>query len=130
MSPDTTPPEDNEASRLLRQAILHELQCPPSDPEVPAADNLQQIARSLVNKMAQGDVSAIKEVIERIGGKAVAGASQGMTALSEKDFPPLARCEIQRHVGPRGNCCDRPVGTQRLSTDPATSSARQRLVGG
>jgi hypothetical protein len=76
MSPDTTPPEVSPASRLMRDAILRELQCPPSDPEMPAANNLQQIARSLVNKMAQGEVSAIKELLERIDGKTAAGVSK------------------------------------------------------
>ena len=71
MTPDITPPEDGEAGRLLRQAILHELNCPPSDPEAPAANGLKQIARSLVNKLAQGDVSSIKQVIKRIDGEAV-----------------------------------------------------------
>jgi hypothetical protein len=69
MPPETTPPEDSEARALLRQALLRELNCPPSDPDAPAADKLQQIAHSLVNKLAQGDVSAIKQVIERIDGK-------------------------------------------------------------
>ena len=66
-----TPRANGKANRLMRQAILRELQCPPRDPEAPAADNLQQVARSLVNKLAQGDVSAIKGVLERIVGKAV-----------------------------------------------------------
>ena len=75
MPPDTMSPADSQASRLMRQAILRELQCPPSDPDAPAANGLQQIARSLINKMAQGDVSAMKEVLERIDGKTVAGGS-------------------------------------------------------
>jgi hypothetical protein len=58
----------------MRQAILRELQNPPSDPEAPTANGLQQIARSLVNKLAQGDASAVKELIERIDGKIVPGA--------------------------------------------------------
>src|SRR5262245_18105361 len=71
-----TPPADSKASRLMRQAILQELQCPPRDPEAPAADNLQQVARSLVNTLAQGDVSAIKAVLERIDGKAAGRPSK------------------------------------------------------
>jgi hypothetical protein len=76
MSPDTRPPVDSTACRLLRQAILHELNCPPADPDAPAADSLKQIARSLVNKMAQCDVSAIKEVIDRIDGKIMPGTPE------------------------------------------------------
>jgi hypothetical protein len=76
MTSEITPPADSKASRMMRQAILHELQCPPSDPDAPAADKLQQVARSLVNKAAQGDVSAIKEVLDRIDGKTAAGATE------------------------------------------------------
>jgi hypothetical protein len=74
MTTEVTPPEDNAACRLLREAILHELRCPPGDPDTPAADKLQQVARSLVNKAAQGDVSAIKQVLDRMDGKTAAGA--------------------------------------------------------
>jgi hypothetical protein len=52
--------EDNKVSRLMREAILRELHCPPDDPDETATDKLQQVARSLVNKAAQGDVTAIK----------------------------------------------------------------------
>ena len=76
MTSEITPPADSTASSMMRQAILHELQCPPSDPDAPAADKLQQVARSLVNKAAQGDVSAIKQVLDRIDGKTVAGGSE------------------------------------------------------
>jgi len=76
MTSEITPPADSTASSMMRQAILHELQCPPSDPDAPAADGLQQIARSLVNKAAQGDVSAIKEVIIRIDGKTLPGSPE------------------------------------------------------
>lgn len=125
---DATNPRPPEKAR--RSWLWQTYGITPETYEAIAADKLRQIARSLVNKLAQGDASAMKQVLERIDRKAVVGASQGTTALSEKDVPALARCEIERHVGPRGNCCDRPVGTQRLSTDPAASSARQRLVGG
>ena len=68
--------DHGKASRLMRQAILHELHCPPGDPGAPAADMLQQVARSLVQKAGQGDVSAIKEVLDRIDGKTLPGAPQ------------------------------------------------------
>ena len=60
----------------MRQAILHELHCPQGDPGAPAADMLQQVARSLVNKAAQGDVSAIKQVLDRIDGNILPGAPE------------------------------------------------------
>jgi hypothetical protein len=51
---------DHKAGRLMRQAILAEVHRPRSDPDAPAADKPQQVARSLVQKAAQGDVSAIR----------------------------------------------------------------------
>jgi hypothetical protein len=67
---------DSKASRMMRQAILHEMHRPPGDADEPAADNLQQVARSLVRKAVQGDVGAIKEVLDRIDGKTLPGASE------------------------------------------------------
>jgi hypothetical protein len=74
MTSEITPPDDSKASRLMRQAILHELHVPPGDPGAPAADKLQQVARSLVNEAAPGEVSAIEEVLDRIDGKTLPGA--------------------------------------------------------
>jgi hypothetical protein len=68
--------DHGKASRLMRQAILQELLCPPGDPGAPAGDNLQQVARSLVDKATQGDVSAIKEVLDRIDGKTLPAAPE------------------------------------------------------
>jgi hypothetical protein len=66
--------QDNKASRMMRKAILRELQCPPGAPDdPPPADNLKQVARSLVRKAGQGDVAAIKEVLDRIDGKTLPG---------------------------------------------------------
>jgi hypothetical protein len=76
MTSNIPPHAESKASRMMRQAILQELHCPPTDPDAPAADKLQQVARSLVNKAAQGDVSAIKEVLDRIDGKTLPGAPE------------------------------------------------------
>jgi len=66
----------SKASRWMHAAILHELHCPPGDPGEPAADILQQVARSLVQKAGQCDVSAIKEALDRIDGKTLPGAPE------------------------------------------------------
>jgi hypothetical protein len=76
MTPNEDQVEGSKASRMMRKAILRELHCPPDDPDEPAADKLQQVARSLVNKAAQGDVTAIKEVLDRIDGKSLPGAPE------------------------------------------------------
>jgi hypothetical protein len=69
---------DHKAGRLTRQAILAEFHCPPGDPDAPATDKLQQVARSLARKAAQGGVSAIKEALDRIDGKSLPGAPKAM----------------------------------------------------
>ena len=84
MTSGITARADSKIARLMRQAILRELQSPPTDPEAPAADNLQQIARSLVNKLAQGDVSAIKEVIERIDLKVAASINTASSSAAAR----------------------------------------------
>jgi hypothetical protein len=67
---------DHKAGRLMRRAILAELHCARRDPSAPAANKLQQVARSLAQKAAQGDVSAIKEALDRIDGKSLLGAPE------------------------------------------------------
>jgi hypothetical protein len=70
------PTDDNKAARLMRRAILHELLRPYGPDAADPADNLQAVARSLVVKAAGGDLSAIKEVLDRIDGKTAATASE------------------------------------------------------
>jgi hypothetical protein len=72
--------ETAKASRLMRKAILLELQCEPGEADAGATDKLRLIARRLVDKAAEGDIQAIKEVLDRIDGKSVPGpgdAEQG-----------------------------------------------------
>jgi hypothetical protein len=68
------PSEGNKAARMMRCAILHELQQPSGADE--STNKLQPVARSLVDKAAGGDLSAIKEVLDRIDGKTAAAASE------------------------------------------------------
>jgi len=69
--------EMGKASGLMRKAILHELQCDPGAADDGATDKLRLIARRLVDKAAEGDIQAIKEVLDRIDGKTVAGPGDG-----------------------------------------------------
>src|SRR5262249_40306011 len=72
--------ETGKAGRLMRKAILLELQRQPGQPDDGPLDNGRLIARQLVRKAAEGDIQAIKEVLDRIDGKAVPGpddAGQG-----------------------------------------------------
>jgi hypothetical protein len=66
--------DEGRARRMMRDAILRELQSP-ADPDEPAPVNkLQQVVRALVSKAAREDVAAIKEILDRIDGKTPAGA--------------------------------------------------------
>jgi hypothetical protein len=69
MTPTDEPTEDNKTSRIMRRAILHELH-QPLDPDEPSSiDKLQAVARAVVNKATQGDMTAAKEVLDRIDGR-------------------------------------------------------------
>src|SRR5713226_675782 len=64
--------ETGKGCRLMRSAILLELQCPPGAGDSPP-DKLRLVARKLVDKAADGDLQAIKEVLDRIDGRTVPG---------------------------------------------------------
>ncbi len=66
--------ESGKASRLMRKAILLELQCEHGQADDGATDKVRLIARKLVDKATEGDIQAIKEVLDRIDGKSVPGA--------------------------------------------------------
>jgi len=65
--------EAGKAGRLMRNAILLELQRERGQADESASDMLRLIARKLVAKAAEGDIHAIKEVLDRIDGKSVPG---------------------------------------------------------
>jgi hypothetical protein len=69
MTTTDDPGDENKAARVMRKAILHELHQPFGVDRPPPTDHLQAIARALVVKAAANDVSAIKEVLDRIDGK-------------------------------------------------------------
>jgi Recombination endonuclease VII len=60
---------DGKATRLMRKAILHELHQPHGVDPPPPSDQLQAVARALVTKAVAHDVSAIKEILDRIDGR-------------------------------------------------------------
>jgi hypothetical protein len=53
----------------MRRAILHELLQPLDPDEPPPACKLQAVVRAVVNKASQGDLTAAKEILDRIDGK-------------------------------------------------------------
>jgi hypothetical protein len=75
MTPTDEPTQDNKASRMMRRAILHEL-LKPFDPDPPPpVDMLQAVSRAIVVKASQGDMTAAREVFDRIDGKTPAAAA-------------------------------------------------------
>ena len=68
MTPTDETTEAGKADRLIRRAILHELLQPPGPDQPPAVSRLQQIVRSFLDKAGQGDMTAAKEVFDRIDG--------------------------------------------------------------
>ena len=81
---DTT--EDNKASRMMRRAILHEL-LQPFDPDPPPpVDMLQAVARAIVVKASQADMTAAKEVLDRIDGKTPAAAVPASADIPNEVF--------------------------------------------
>jgi hypothetical protein len=69
MSPTGETTDDSNTDRPMRRAILHEL-LQPFDPDPPPpVDMLQAVSRAIVVKTSQGDITAAKEVFDRIDGK-------------------------------------------------------------
>jgi len=75
MSPTDETTQESETGRLMRHAILHELHLPLDPDEPPPAFKLQAVARALVNKAAQGDMTAVKETLDRIDGRTPTAAA-------------------------------------------------------
>ena len=74
MTPTDALTDDGKPSLIVCRAILHELRQLPGPDQPPPADRLQQIARSFLDRAGQGDMIAIKELLDRVDGKAWLGA--------------------------------------------------------
>jgi hypothetical protein len=100
--------ETGLAAQLMREAVLRELERAPEnggdEARPPAATNLELIARRLVDKAAQGDMAAIKEINERIDGKSLPGvaASGERETLSVRwiDHPSMYNISRDGSSGP------------------------------
>jgi Recombination endonuclease VII len=69
MTPTDDTTEAGKADRLIRRAILHELLQPFDPGPSPPVDMLQAVSRAIVVKASQGDMTAAKEVFDRVDGK-------------------------------------------------------------
>ena len=72
MTPSDETTEAGKASRMMRRALLHEL-LQPFDPPV---DMLQAVSRAIVGQASQGNMTAAKEILDRIDGKTLPAAPE------------------------------------------------------
>jgi hypothetical protein len=75
MRDDTGPPDGGGPSRPMWDALNAELRRAVEDGGSRTAELLQVVAGKLAAKAADGDISAIKEIFDRIDGKTVAGSA-------------------------------------------------------
>jgi Recombination endonuclease VII len=76
---DDAPPESGNTTQPMRDALDAELRRQSDDGEGQKSGVLQLIARKLATKALEGDLGAIREVFDRIDGKAVAGSAPEQT---------------------------------------------------
>jgi hypothetical protein len=78
--------EEGKASRMMRRALLHELLRPFDPAPPPPADMLQAVSRAVVVKASQGDMTAAKEVLDRIDGKTATTAAPASAEIPNEVF--------------------------------------------
>jgi hypothetical protein len=100
MTPAAALSDDGKAGLMVRRAILHELRQPPGLDQPPPADRLQQIVRSFLDRAGQGDMIAIKEVLDRVDGKAPLACSRTTQAEAMTVVTPRAAdmVDASRHL--------------------------------
>jgi len=86
MTPTDEPTEDNKASWMMRRAILHELLRPFDPDPPPPVDMLQAVSRAIVVKAWQGDMTAAKEILDRIDGKTLTAVAPASAEIPNEVF--------------------------------------------
>jgi hypothetical protein len=86
MGIDNATPTGGKTATPMREALNAELARQGKDGEGAKADVLQLIARRLTAKALEGDVAAIKEIFDRMDGKAVAGSAPEQTRKVEMQW--------------------------------------------
>jgi len=95
--------EAGKAGRLMRKAILLELQRERGQADDGATDKLRLIARRLVDKAVQGDMQAIKEVLDRIDVKSVPGPGDAAQGPRQHVLHPERARQPEFSAGDRGH---------------------------
>ncbi len=86
MAARKTPSKGGKPDKLMRDALILELNREAQDADGQMTKRLRHIARKLVDKAAEGDVAAIKEVNDRVDGKAHQSVEMsGGLAVSHED---------------------------------------------
>jgi hypothetical protein len=96
------------AAQLMREALVRALQRQDGDEGV---SKLQRIADALVDRAAGGDMHAIKEVNDRIDGRALPGVAR---SEPQQQTRRLVWLDYPRTI---------PSPKSKSATDPATSSS-------
>jgi hypothetical protein len=84
MSDQDTPAQIGLVEQRMRQALLRELMEPVPQESGEAPTTLELIARKLAKRALDGDMSAVKEVFDRIDGKSLAGVEPAIPAPQER----------------------------------------------
>jgi hypothetical protein len=128
MSINDAPPEGgNTTTRPMRDALDSELARTSEDSD--GNNVLQLIARKLAVKALDGDLGAIKEIFDRIDGKAAAGSApeQVPTRLMFQwtDAELTPQSQPQSSTGRAGNSCP-SIAAGRRAASRACASPRRR----
>ena len=92
MTPTDEPTDESKTSRMMHRAILHELLQPFVPDPPPPVDMLQAVSRAIVVKASQGDMTAAKEVLDRIDGKTPAAAAPAAPETPKELTPARETC--------------------------------------
>ena len=69
MTTDHPPPAVRSADKLIRDALVEELQREATDADGIVTTKVRLVARALIDMSIAGDVAALRELQDRIGGK-------------------------------------------------------------
>jgi recombination endonuclease VII len=117
--------EDAKAARLMRKAILHELQQPFGVDRPPPTDRLQAVVRALVAKAEAQDIQAIKEVLDRVDGKTPSGLNsiESRKQVNVTWKFPSSKLNPSKQGARKPQPTTVPVSTRRAGGSPRSKNA-------